>query len=78
MLALAYVWAVRDGYVFMYVDSCLDAGGIVNGAGLCSGSRLVESPDLGARAPLIFWFLLLGFSALLTWAAYRLLVAFVR
>ena len=67
-LVLLYVWLVREGYQFIYVDSCLDAGGAIGSGGLCAGPSVDEAPDLGARAPFVFWFVLLSLPAVLVWA----------
>jgi len=66
-LLLLYVWAVREAYTFIYADSCLDVGGAMEATGFCSAPTLAEAPDLGARAPLVFWLVLLTLPAVAVW-----------
>jgi hypothetical protein len=77
-LALLYVWLVRETYQVMYVDSCLDSGGALEGGGLCTGPSLNQAPDLGARAPFMFWFALLSLPAVLVWVLHRLMSSLVQ
>lgn len=78
-LALLYVWLVREAYLFMYADSCLDGGGALDSvSGLCSGARPGEGGDIGVRAPLIFWVALLGLPAAAVWGTCAVLMAALR
>ena len=78
-LLLTYVWLVREFYLFLYVDSCLDGGGIVsNTTGLCLDARLGEGGDIGVNATFILWVFLLGLPALVVWGAYALLSPTLR
>jgi hypothetical protein len=78
VLFLLYVWAVREAYTFMYADSCLDAGGALESSGLCSGPTLAEAPDLGARAPFIFWLVVLAVPAAAVWLLDRVVGAVIQ
>jgi hypothetical protein len=73
LLAFSYVVIVRELYVFMYADSCVDGGGVIDSDGLCSGPRPGEGADVGARAPFIFWLALLGVPAAGIWSVHLLL-----
>lgn len=77
-LCLLYVWIVREAYLFVYADSCLDAGGALGGNGRCSDPTLDDAPDLVARAPFVFWLVLLALPAVAVWLLDRAIGSGIR
>jgi hypothetical protein len=73
-LFILYAWLCREFYLFSVIDACLDGGGAYDASiRACSVSPFGQNWDVGARASIWFWVLLLGFPAVVVYAIHKMI-----